>query len=253
MKVSGKIHNWRYPETSERALARQLQEATQKSVIMMRDKTDRMKWDADDDEISRAEDEIENYVIGLFLAVAFGFSSVARTLYQFNTQQFLLVAMSSGGSDNPSVVALNQTGAMELEPWYYEEKKMWQSQSQNSVVKLAREIVSDWSQTVRKIAINEGTRAQVDEETKLRYGVYSSWSKNRASGIVGSFNSRLMRQRLKDANVSEYIWRGKMDERERATHIALEGKSRKMTQFPFPGEEYNCRCWAIPNWKTRYR
>jgi len=60
-----------------------------------------------------------------------------------------------------------------------------------------------------------------------------------------------MRQRLNDAGVTHYIWRGKLDERERLKHLRWEGKIIGLdTDHVFPGEEYGCRCWAEPYFST---
>jgi uncharacterized protein with gpF-like domain len=227
--------------------------ATEDAIEVLKRNTAKLKFDATDDEIQSQEDESEAEVIAIFLALVASLSSLGFAIYKFNTQQFLLMALSTGGADNPSVALLNQTGATGSEPWLYEDLKMWQTTSQNSMIKIARDIVADWSTQVRLAVARESDDIQVSDILKGRYSTYKSWSANRASGIVSTFNSRLMRQRLKDANVSRYIWRGKMDDRERESHIALQNKSRTPDQFPFPGEEYNCRCWAIPDWKTRYR
>ena len=46
MKVNGRIPNWRYPEASERDLSRLMQDATTDLVVEMRDRLDRLKFDA---------------------------------------------------------------------------------------------------------------------------------------------------------------------------------------------------------------
>ena len=43
-----------------------------------------------------------------------------------------------------------------------------------------------------------------------------------------------------------YIWRSVRDSRVRKEHAALDGEIRSWDEFPAPGEEQNCRCWAIP-------
>lgn len=42
----------------------------------------------------------------------------------------------------------------------------------------------------------------------------------------------------------EYIWRTVDDEKVRSSHKVLNGKVRKWSDSPDPGEEFNCRCWA---------
>lgn len=243
------IPNWRFPEASERELSRSLQEATRDSVIFMRDRLSGMKFDATDEEISRAEEEVESKVLEIFMAVASTLFGIGIAVYRFNSKQWLAIALSSGGKDNPAVLMLDRFGAAGLEPWYGDKLNLWKGTAENSIAKLARDIASDWSRNVRTFAAKESSEKVVDAEINKRYAIYGSWSKNRASGIIGTFNSMLMKQRIKDAGVTHYIWRGKLDERERKSHILLEGVKRALNGAGiFPGEEYNCRCWAVPYW-----
>lgn len=43
----------------------------------------------------------------------------------------------------------------------------------------------------------------------------------------------------------KYIWRTVGDSRVRSSHADLEGEQRTWAQSPDPGEEHNCRCWAV--------
>ena len=58
MKVKGIVKQWRFPDASERELARELRRAVRDLVVFMRRKTHAMKFDASDDEIDSAENEI---------------------------------------------------------------------------------------------------------------------------------------------------------------------------------------------------
>lgn len=243
------IPNWRFPESSERQLSRSLQEATKESVILMRERLDSLKFDAEEPEIAQAEEDLEAEILAIFLSVAFGLYAIGRTIYRFNSQQWLAIAIASGGKDNAAVMTLDRFGANEQEPWFKQKIDLWEGTARNSITKLAKDIVADWSTNVRVEAMKGASRKEVDATIEKRYAIYGSWSKNRASGIIGTFNSMLMKQRLYDAGVAFYIWRGKMDDRERESHILLEGVKRSVFgEGIFPGEEYGCRCWAVPYW-----
>lgn len=49
---------------------------------------------------------------------------------------------------------------------------------------------------------------------------------------------------LENAPDGQYIWRSVKDEQVRASHAALDGKKRLWSETPYPGQDYNCRCWA---------
>lgn len=251
MKVNGRIPNWRYPEASERDLSRLMQEATTDLVVEMRDRLDRLKFDATAEEINEAEDDINEAAIAFFAAVIAALASIGLTIYRFNSKQWLVIALAAGGRDNEAVMMLNEFGAGGYEQWYQQVLKKWQDTAKASIQKLTADIVTDWTTKVRTANNIGKTREQIDEIIEGRYAIYGSWSRNRASGIIGSFNSMLMMQRLKDAKVSHYFWFGMMDDRERESHIKLEGKRRRVNgDGIFPGEEYGCRCWAVPDFNN---
>lgn len=248
MKVKGIVKQWRFPDASERELARELRRAVRDLVVFMRRKTHAMKFDASNDEIDSAENEIIDYAKELAAALIGLLPALAVTVYKFNSKQWLNVAKSSGGAKNPAVILLIAAGATQSEPWYQEYREQWESMSAEAFNKLFTNIIQDWAGNVRQANFTDKTTAQVNEMAEKRFAVYSSWAANRATGIVGSWNSRLMRQRLKDANVTHYFWHGVLDDRERLQHVKWEGKRIALNAIhDFPGEPYGCRCWASPD------
>lgn len=249
MKVKGVVKQWRFPEASERGLSRSIREAVRDLVVFMRSKTRSMKFDATDQEISTAEQEIKDFAKELALSLIGLLPALAATVYKFNAKQFINVAKSTGGSANPTVILLIAVGANQGESWYQKLYGEWHTMSADSFDKLFTNIIQDWSTSVRQANFTGKNYEQVNEIAERRFAVYSSWAGNRATGIVGSWNSRLMRQRLYDAGVNSYYWHGMLDERERLKHLRWEGKEIDLNDIhPFPGEEYGCRCWAIPKW-----
>ena len=85
-------------------------------------------------------------------------------------------------------------------------------------------------------------------------------SRNKAKFLARQETSLLMskfrEQRYKDGGIQKYKWSGVMDERERPDHKLLENKiytwdappvvDRKTGRRAHPGEDYNCRCVAVP-------
>lgn len=249
MKVKGVVKQWRFPEASERGLSRSIREAVRDLVVFMRSKTHSMKFDATDQEISTAEQEIKDFAKELALSLIGLLPALAATVYKFNAKQFINVAKSTGGASNPTVILLIAVGANQGESWYQKLYGEWHTMSADSFDKLFTNIIQDWSASVRQANFTGKNSEQVNEIAERRFAVYSSWAGNRATGIVGSWNSRLMRQRLYDAGVNSYYWHGMLDERERLKHLRWEGKEIDLNDIhPFPGEEYGCRCWAIPKW-----
>lgn len=248
MKVKGIVKQWRFPDASERELARELRRAVRDLVVFMRRKTHAMKFDASDDEIDSAENEIIDYAKELAAALIGLLPALAVTVYKFNSKQWLNVAKSTGGTKNQAVMLLMLVGPTQSEAWYETLYKQWETMSAGSFEKLFTNIINDWAGNIRQANFTGKNTAQVNEMAEKRFAVYSSWAANRATGIVGSWNSRLMRQRLKDANVTHYFWHGVLDDRERLQHVKWEGKRIAINAIhDFPGEPYGCRCWASPD------
>lgn len=241
---------WRHPEATERQLSRSIRKAVRDLVVFMRKQTKSMKFDATDDEITTAEEEIANYSNELAAMLIGLLPALAVAAYKFNAKEFVKVANATGGKTNGAVLLLVAVGASQSEPWYNRIYREWLSMTVGSINKLFTNIVNDWSSNIRQANFTNKNTAQVNELSEKRFIVYSYWADNRATGIIGSWNSRLMRQRLEDAGVESYFWHGMLDEREREKHVRWEGKEIGLDEIhPFPSEEYGCRCWAVPNWK----
>ena len=104
MKVKGVVKQWRFPEASERQFSRSIQEAIRDLVVLMRKRTKAMKFDATDNEINSAEDEINSLATDLIAGIVSTLPAIALTIYKFNAKQFINVAKSTGGKDNTAVI-----------------------------------------------------------------------------------------------------------------------------------------------------
>ena len=66
---------------------------------------------------------------------------------------------------------------------------------------------------------------------------------------VGKFNGRLTQLRQQAIGISQYRWRGVLDQRERPAHVAREGQVFRWDDPPDdgnPGQPIRCRCVAEP-------
>lgn len=250
-KVSN-LGSWRYPEASERQFSRSVQSMVNDLVAMARKKLSPMKFDATDEEIDEAESDLEDYAALLLAGLFSTIPALAFTIYKFNSSQFLSIAKKNGGAKNVSVIMLEALGSNGQESWYREKSNQWRSMTEASLRKLANDIINDWSNNVRFENFSEKNKSEVEKVIEQRYKVYTGWSVNRSRGIVTTWNSLLMKQRLKDARVTHYFWHGKLDERERLQHLLWEDKRIAIeSDHPFPGEPYGCRCWATPDFTTK--
>ena len=143
MKVKGIVKQWRFPDASERELARELRRAVRDLVVFMRRKTHAMKFDASDDEIDSAENEIIDYAKELAAALIGLLPALAVTVYKFNSKQWLNVAKSTGGTKNQAVMLMMLVGPTQSETWYETLYKQWETMSAGSFEKLFTNIIND--------------------------------------------------------------------------------------------------------------
>ena len=235
---------WKYPQTIESQVNRNLSIAVTELVSAMRESATRLKIDT-----AEELEEEDGYLDGIIAALVASFIStipaIGAAIYRYNSSQFLVLAIKTGGRSNPSVLDLEVNGINGDEPWYNDDLNQWVYTTNKSAIKLLNNIKDDFLQTAA--TIQNGDYVNLPD----RYKVYRKRTANIASGIVSSLNSTLMRRRLEDAGVSRYIWHGVLDERERLTHIKKEGVSFELDGYDFfPGQEYGCRCWAVPDWES---
>jgi phage putative head morphogenesis protein, SPP1 gp7 family len=100
-------------------------------------------------------------------------------------------------------------------------------------------------------AVTQGTRFETVKEDIIRFGVVSE---NRAKLIArdqtAKLNSSISRIRQTDLGITQYRWSTSGDERVRQTHRDNDGKIFDWSDPPaetgHPGDDYQCRCVAVP-------
>lgn len=185
--------------------------------------------------------------IAAFMTLVFGFAASA---YKYHTRQFVRMAKQTGGKNNRSVILLigGIYGNMN-EQWFNSKYATWRELIAASVRKFAYNVLDDWEVQQRLNELQE--KAETKRQIQKRLQKYKAWARNRAAGFVGSWYSVLMYQRVVDSGVTHYIWRTQEDNRVRPGHAVLNMKRISLAiKHIFPGQEYNCRCWAQPDWKT---
>lgn len=110
------------------------------------------------------------------------------------------------------------------------------------------------------VADNQGRRAEsLAKIIEERYSVSQRKAKFLARQETTLMMSEYKIQRGKMAGSPGYIWRGAMDERERQSHRALEGKFISWDNPPIvepngrrahAGEDFGCRCTMVITFKT---
>jgi SPP1 gp7 family putative phage head morphogenesis protein len=124
--------------------------------------------------------------------------------------------------------------------------------------------IKDWAEeniTKLRAAIQDnvltGGRAEgMEKQLMQSYGVSRRKAKFLARQETSLLMSKFQETRYQEAGITEYKWSGADDERERPDHRALNNKIFRFDNPPVtnkstgarnnPGEDFGCRCIAIP-------
>lgn len=139
--------------------------------------------------------------------------------------------------------------------WTAPEINAWTKTNAGLITSLKDQHINDVRSLVTGSIRSGRTVQDVTREIQEKYArELADKPRNRAELIardqVGKFygNSNQLRQR--ELGVERYVWRGVLDQRERDSHRAKEGKIFRWDQPPsdtgHPGEDYQCRCTAEP-------
>lgn len=164
---------------------------------------------------------------------------ISRSVNIFNETQFDKTIMESLGV-NPFA----------SEPWLAQEMEAFVADN----VALIKTIPSQFFGSIQGI-VSDGARSgknmkDITADIQKRTGAAKSRAKFIARDQVSKFNGDLNKLRQKNVGINSYIWSTSLDERVRQSHAAKEGKKFRWDNPPndtgHPGEDYNCRCVAIP-------
>ncbi len=112
-----------------------------------------------------------------------------------------------------------------------------------------------------KVIVKEGFRGgrtitAILKDIQDTYGVKKRSARLIARDQLSKLNGELAKEQQQDAGVEEYIWRSVGDSRVRERHRELDGKRFRWDDPPIvdtksgrrghPGEDFQCRCIAIP-------
>lgn len=246
IKKNRKPKVWLFPHAIEReyvgylrGLAGSINDVVNKKLVEIEP---HFKADVRQDGIS---DWLENWLIALLQAVLpfvdeeniVGFvRGYVTQMADFNHKQFHKVVRS-----------VYQVNIFTSEPWLEEVLRLaeWENiQLINSIpTQTLEKLRTRFMQAIRK---GERWESVVDDVKSIL-----NTNEKRATLIardqIGKLNGHLTKLRQQNIGVKSYIWRGMLDERERAHHVDREGKQFDWDNPPddgHPGEPILCRCYA---------
>lgn len=111
------------------------------------------------------------------------------------------------------------------------------------------DMINRLRRSVYRNAMRGGRIEDLSDEIKRTIGVTESKADFLARDQTAKLNGELTELRQRSVGVSKYIWSTSLDERVRPDHAEREGEVFDWDSPPeggHPGEDYNCRCVAIP-------
>lgn len=143
---------------------------------------------------------------------------------------------------------------VQAEPWLRDDLKAWAHENAGLISSLEDDAVAQVEKFTLR-GLRAGDRHEdIAQQIAERLDVSESKAKFLARDQVGKLNASLTQHRQTAVGVDEYFWRTSGDDRVRATHAAHEGKKYRWDDPPedtgHPGEDYNCRCTAEPDFSN---
>ncbi len=124
------------------------------------------------------------------------------------------------------------------------------SQNVSLIKSIAEEYHNKVEHTVWS-ALREGkSTTEFQEELQHAYNLSSNRARLIARDQSGKLYGQLNKVRQEDVGIKHFIWRTVRDNRVREAHRKLEGKKFSWEEGAnglFPGQDYQCRCWAEPD------
>ncbi len=153
---------------------------------------------------------------------------------------------------------------------YGEALKQWTAQNISQIKSIPQETLGDMEQIILDGYLNGKSIRDLKKDIQSAYDVSARRAELLARDQMSTLNAQLTKMQQKDAGVSKYKWSTSRDSRVRECHAALDGKiiswdnppemwyntvkkGRVYTgRFCNPGEDFCCRCVAIPvfDWQT---
>jgi SPP1 gp7 family putative phage head morphogenesis protein len=140
------------------------------------------------------------------------------------------------------------------EPWLATTVEAFAIENANLITSIKGEYLNDVS-VISFEGLKTGTPAsQIATEIEGRYGVTESRANLIARDQISKLNGQIDEYRQVDAGITSYTWQTSEDDAVRPSHEVKNGNTYDWDSPPadtgHPGQDYQCRCVAIPNFET---
>lgn len=165
-------------------------------------------------------------------------------------------------SKNEWKKVINKTlGVNILDDYYqgeYYQKALgdWIETNASLIESIPKEFLNEFKDTVYQEYLSGSSITDLSKQIRERYGVSKSKSRMLARDQLGKLNTQISRHQQQNVGSNKYKWKTAGDSRVRSRHKELNNKicswddppvvDKKTGRKAHPGEDYQCRCVAIP-------
>lgn len=136
------------------------------------------------------------------------------------------------------------------EDWLAQEAAAFVKENVDLITSIPEDFFSEIEGIVMRGARAGTLTDDIAADIKERYGVSESRADLIARDQVSKFNGNLSQLRQQEVGVSKYTWSTSHDDRVRDSHAEKDGEVFSWNDPPadtgHPGEDFQCRCVAIP-------
>lgn len=205
---------------------------------------------------------------GLMAAIQAAFDAMGKDL-EIQTSKFDLYGKLEALANQTTKLsikqwkkAISQTLGLDLADDYYsgqfyqELLDYWVSQNVSMIKTIPQESLSEMREIVYEGYRNGRTTTSIVKDIQHAYSTSKSHARLIARDQMAKLTADLTKRQQTDAGVKEYKWSTSRDSRVRESHKRLNGKRFRWDDPPIvdektgrrchPGEDYQCRCVAIP-------